>query len=1055
MLELKDLTKTYRPKKGVPVKALNGISLSFEERGLVFVLGRSGSGKSTLLNVVGGLDAVDSGEIIINGKSSKDFKTADYDAYRNTYIGFIFQEYNVLDELTVGENITLALELQNQKADKERLDSILKELDLEGYADRKPNELSGGQRQRVAIARALVKNPQIIMADEPTGALDEETGIQVLETLKKLSKDKLVIVVSHDREFAEKYADRIIRLKDGKVSSDTKADNSAAQPTGNGAEQSKQKTQLSRSRLPYRYALKMGANGVWSKPFRLIITILLCMVSFAAFGVVDTFNSFNANDMALKAYSDCNYEASAFTAKLKLPGSDKLGETDGASFEDINRLKQKTGITYVGATFTDRKQGVEIDFLNPDNLSGRNNSCYYNRYIYGYYPASSYIFNLMNFTLIGNLPEKDNEIVITKYLFDQINLAGTMLFYPSAESGEYYRSTTVLPDTSRTAQSLIEQELYICIDWAENKYLKIVGVVDTNADKEGRFDSLKPSNTATHDYQAELLESECIEYFRYGYHSIGYISQDRYDAIVNSYAADVESWEAFGAPSNGRLGISLGGVADTQSNFGTTTFWGVASDKDLDKVKDMIWIDGKKRSNLNDNEYIIGLEAAIKLLQDHMSVEKETYVTHDKTYFDGIISFKEMSLYNMYNDREYYAKYIAYYEEAENLEIEKLNIFKEYVLERIDAFPENTHSGDYWGSWLYPDNVVEYVLDRLYAAAYTGDDKYMLVDYDRLEYDLSKLKERHWRMMYAGFLSRSAFGGYFDFENTIYWEMEGGYKSNLTGGRCGKDIERIDTKAIYIDKKLQTLKDINLNDVYLYYTSDDFADFTAIDTNANIVGIYIPKDDFPEDDRLKKDTFLINNKAYNNMKNIEPEPFCFLLAPMPKDSAQLEKVVSVHYEEGNRVLRMHDGVAIELELVQEPLNEMRGIILILGLGLVVFLIMMMVNYIGASISNKKRDIGILRALGAKASDVFAIFVNESIIIAMINAVLAIIVALFTCMGLNVMIKNMTQVGYTVLFFGIRQIALMVVVSIAIAVITSLIPIYRMSKKKPIECIRDR
>ena len=1049
MLELKNLTKTYKPRKGVPIKALQGVSLSFEERGLVFILGRSGSGKSTLLNLIGGLDFADDGEIIIDGKSSKDFKRADYDAYRNQYIGFIFQEYNLLDEFTVSENIMLALELQNQKADKERLESILKEVDLEDYDYRKPSELSGGQRQRVAIARALIKNPQIIMADEPTGALDEETGIQVLETLKKLSKDKLVIVVSHDREFAEKYADRIIRLKDGKVSSDT-AENLTEKPFERNQVDKKSKTK--RSKLPYRYALKMGASGVWSKPLRLLITILLCMVSFAAFGVVDTFNAFNAQDMALKAYRDSNYEASAFTAKLKLSGSDKLGETDGASLEDINRLKQKTGITYVGATFTNRKQGVEIDFLNPDNLSGRNNSRYYNRYIYGYYPASSYIFNIMNFTLIGNLPEKDNEIVITKYLFDQINLAGTMLFYPPADPREHYSSTTVLPDTSRTAQSLIEQELFMCTSWGE-EYWKIVGILDTNADKEGKFDSLKPSNTATRDFNQELLESECIEYFRYGYHSIGYISQDRYDAIVNSHAADVESWEAFGAPSNGKLGISLGGVADTQSNIDTTTFWGVVSDKDLNKAKDIIWIDGKKRSNLNDNEYVIGLNAAIKLLRDHMSVEKETYVNHDKTYFDGIISFKVMSLYHIYSRYENYAKYIACYEEAENLEIEKLNIFKEYVLERIDAFPENTNSGDNWDSWMYPDNVVEYVIGRLYSAAYIGDEKYMLVDYDRKEYDLSKLKECHWRMMYAGFLLRSAFGGYFDFEHTIYWEMEGGYNSNLTGGRCGKDIERIDSKSIYIDKKLQTLKDINLNDVYLYYKSDDFADFTAVDTKASIVGIYVPRDDFPED--VDKDTFVFNNKMYESMKDIEPEPFCFLLAPMPKDSAHLEKVVSVHYEDGNRVLRMHDGVALQLELVQEPLNEMRGIILIIGLGLGLFSIMMMSNYIGTSISNKKRDIGILRALGAKASDVFAIFVNESIIIAMINAILSIIVTVFACMGLNVIIQNMTQVGFTVLFFGIRQIAIMIIISIAIAVISSLIPIYKMSRKKPIDCIRDR
>ena len=220
MLEAINLCKVYKPKKGVPVKALDGISLRFPEKGMVFLLGKSGSGKSTLLNLLGGLDKYDSGEIIIKGVSSKDFKQQYFDSYRNTYVGFIFQEYNILDEFSVGANIALAIELQGRKATDEEINNILREVDLEGYGDRKPNELSGGQKQRVAIARALIKNPEIIMADEPTGALDSNTGRQIFDTLKKLSRDKLVIIVSHDREFSEQYADRIIELADGHVISD-------------------------------------------------------------------------------------------------------------------------------------------------------------------------------------------------------------------------------------------------------------------------------------------------------------------------------------------------------------------------------------------------------------------------------------------------------------------------------------------------------------------------------------------------------------------------------------------------------------------------------------------------------------------------------------------------------------------------------------------------------------------------------------------------------------------------------------------------------------------
>ena len=220
MLSVKNLTNIYKIKGGADTVALDDVSVDFPETGMVFLLGKSGSGKSTLLNLVGGLDFPTSGEIILKGRSSKDFSQSDFDSYRNTYIGFIFQEYNILNEFNVEQNIALAMELQGKKATKEAVDALLEQVDIAGMGKRKPNTLSGGQKQRIAIARALIKEPNIIMADEPTGALDSKTGEQVFDTLKKLSKDKLVIVVSHDKDFAKRYGDRIIELKDGKIISD-------------------------------------------------------------------------------------------------------------------------------------------------------------------------------------------------------------------------------------------------------------------------------------------------------------------------------------------------------------------------------------------------------------------------------------------------------------------------------------------------------------------------------------------------------------------------------------------------------------------------------------------------------------------------------------------------------------------------------------------------------------------------------------------------------------------------------------------------------------------
>jgi len=227
MISVKNSTKIYKSKKGAPVTALDNVSIDFGDRGLVFILGKSGCGKSTLLNLLGGLDAPDGGELIVKGHSSKTFKASDFDSYRNTFVGFVFQEYNLIEGKTVRENIGLALELQGKPADKAQIDQVLKLLDLvdeksgETLAARFINELSGGQKQRVTIARALIKNPDIILADEPTGALDSDTSVALFETLKELAKNKLIVVVTHDREFAGQYGDRIIELKDGKILSDT------------------------------------------------------------------------------------------------------------------------------------------------------------------------------------------------------------------------------------------------------------------------------------------------------------------------------------------------------------------------------------------------------------------------------------------------------------------------------------------------------------------------------------------------------------------------------------------------------------------------------------------------------------------------------------------------------------------------------------------------------------------------------------------------------------------------------------------------------------------
>jgi len=576
MLSLKGVYKTYHPKKGVPVKALVNVSVDFQEKGLVFILGKSGSGKSTMLNIIGGLDKTDQGEIVIKGKSSNQFKNSDFDNYRNTFVGFVFQEYNLLNDFNIGKNIALALELQGKKSDKAVVEDILSKVDLVGYENRKVNELSGGQKQRVAIARALIKQPEIILADEPTGALDSVTGHQVFDILRKLGQEKLVIVVSHDRETAEEYADRIIEMKDGEIVSDTSKANVPSeevapgvlvnknivhfsndhkysakdfdllkkiQETNNSVVITRDLNLLSRfvfnetdrtlfdvgkydgtklkfisSKLKNVDSLKIGASGLKFKKVRLFFTILLSFIAVAFFALTDTLSDFDSNEAHARTLQSNHVNSVTLRQRYQASEYD-YGPYVNFSQDQVEKIKED----FPNASLLPMARddfSFSFDSLTITNLSitdGILYSVYNNIHVQRVFTPTTYLDDNDLVFVAGNYPTSNEEFLITSFelqLFKRFSFPYYVFDELENPTPEYIKPIE-FPSNDVLSSNLIIGKSIDSI----NKDRKISGVVEVDYDDkyldETFLEGALDDYSLQYDIQEYLISNMlCYHYLR-------------------------------------------------------------------------------------------------------------------------------------------------------------------------------------------------------------------------------------------------------------------------------------------------------------------------------------------------------------------------------------------------------------------------------------------------------------------------------------------------------------------------------------------------------------
>ena len=372
MLQLKEIKKSYKTGDFIQ-HALKGIDVQFRENEFVAILGPSGSGKTTMLNIIGGLDRYDSGDLIINGKSTKEFKDQDWDAYRNNFIGFVFQSYNLINHISVLENVEMGMTLSglNSKKRKKKALELLDKVGLKDHAHKKPNQLSGGQMQRVAIARALANNPKIIMADEPTGALDTKTSIQIMNLIKEIAKDRLVIMVTHNPELANNYASRIIEFKDGNLVNDSnpiKED-----------EVIKNDIKIKRTSMNFLTALNLSFNNIITKWGRTLITAFASSIGIIGIALILSLSNgfdiqideFEANTLSSLPIGITPQVANVESSRIDANKNSKKEDKEKGKYPDIDYMipydasvNLKTHINKIDKEYIDYIENIDQDLVS-------------------------------------------------------------------------------------------------------------------------------------------------------------------------------------------------------------------------------------------------------------------------------------------------------------------------------------------------------------------------------------------------------------------------------------------------------------------------------------------------------------------------------------------------------------------------------------------------------------------------------------------------------------------------------------------------------------------
>lgn len=639
MIELKNVCKEYKTSNGVITKALNNVNLKLPSSGLIFILGKSGSGKSTLLNLIGCMDKVTSGNILINDKDISHLSESKLNNYRNSCFGFIFQEHNLIENFSVYDNLRLPCTLKKLKYKKEDFDKVLNSVSLNDLGSRRVNELSGGQKTRVSIARALIKNPNIILADEPTGSLDSTNSIQVFDILKNISKDILVIIVTHDTEYAYKYADRVIEIEDGNIIKDNII---------NVKEDILKDFKITKSRLSFIDAIRFSSLNLRKKTIRLVVISIIVSITLTLFGY-----SYLMSDIdIIKTHSKTMIDTgeTKMTLVKKIPGENLTKDHPALkiSDEEIKYIKENITSNF-DKTFklvlNNEFLGIEknMDFENP-NIDVLQNAYYsfsYNESVFIEMTQEK----LNNLKIIGKIPSNNSDVVIHKVLADFLIVNGTSIVEDDSKGNPVIK--TWYPKDYNDLVNSNNKVLLGSGTYSNYKkyYIVITGIVDEDLNK---FDILKKIDRTKAEHENKNLLDEF---------------SSKHAPLLKEIIVSDKFYKETEIEENKVLDSSLYDITYTYQNNNYYSSYSTG----LMDITDITVYDGKKISKINslaEDEIVLDIGVISK-----MNGGDKFYSEQFKIYTDKL-------------DKEYEEKVKLREKEVES-ELKKLEENPEYIMKEI------------------------------------------------------------------------------------------------------------------------------------------------------------------------------------------------------------------------------------------------------------------------------------------------------------------------------------------------------------------------------------